>query len=51
MPLSVLFDPDSSYFGLLPMVAQTAARFGVQPVQLAQAAVHGLHRQDFPSAC
>jgi CitMHS family citrate-Mg2+:H+ or citrate-Ca2+:H+ symporter len=48
MPLSVLFDPDSFYFGVLPVVAQTAAKFGVAPVQMAQAAMVGMHTTGFP---
>jgi len=48
MPLSVLFDPDSFYFGMLPVLSQTAARFGVQPVQMAQGALLGLHTTGFP---
>jgi citrate-Mg2+:H+ or citrate-Ca2+:H+ symporter, CitMHS family len=48
MPLSVLFDPDSFYFGVLPVLAQTAAKFGIQPVQMAQGALLGLHTTGFP---
>jgi CitMHS family citrate-Mg2+:H+ or citrate-Ca2+:H+ symporter len=48
MPLSVLFDPDSFYFGVLPVLAQTAARLGVPPLQTAQAAMLGLHTTGFP---
>src|SRR5204863_7759802 len=29
MPLSLLFDPDSFYLGVLPVVADVAGRFGV----------------------
>jgi CitMHS family citrate-Mg2+:H+ or citrate-Ca2+:H+ symporter len=48
MPLSVLFDPDSFYFGVLPLLSQAAAKFGVPPVQMAQAAMAGLHTTGFP---
>lgn len=48
MPLSVVFDPDSFYFGVLPVLAQTAAKFGVTPVQMAQSAMVGLHTTGFP---
>jgi CitMHS family citrate-Mg2+:H+ or citrate-Ca2+:H+ symporter len=48
MPLSMLFDPDSFYFGVLPVVAQVAGHFGVAPVQVAQAALLGMHTVGFP---
>lgn len=48
MPLSVVFDPDSFYFGVLPVVAQVAGHFGVPPVQVAQAALLGMHTVGFP---
>lgn len=48
MPLSVLFDPDSFYFGVLPVLAQTAAKLGVPPIQMAQGALLGLHTTGFP---
>ena len=48
MPLSVVFDPDSFYFGMLPVLSQTASRFGVEPVQMAQGALLGLHTTGFP---
>ena len=33
MPLSLLFDPDSFYFGVLPVVVETTRMLGYAPVQ------------------
>ena len=41
MPLSLVFDPDSFYFGVLPVVAEVARGFNVPPVQVGQAALPG----------
>jgi CitMHS family citrate-Mg2+:H+ or citrate-Ca2+:H+ symporter len=48
MPLSLVFDPDSFYFGVLPVVATTAGAYGVAPTTVAQAALLGMHTTGFP---
>ncbi len=48
MPLSLLLDPDSFYFGVLPVAAATAGAYGVAPLMVAQAALLGVHTTGFP---
>ncbi|MGU3662911.1 CitMHS family transporter [Methylobacterium sp. A49B] len=48
MPLSMLFDPDSFYFGVLPVVSEVAHQLGVPPVQIAQGALLGQMTTGFP---
>jgi len=48
MPLSLVFDPDSFYFGVLPVVAETAHSLGSTTVQTAQAALLGQMTTGFP---
>jgi CitMHS family citrate-Mg2+:H+ or citrate-Ca2+:H+ symporter len=48
MPLSLLFDPDSFYFGVMPVLANTAQSLGVAPITVAQAALMGMHTTGFP---
>jgi CitMHS family citrate-Mg2+:H+ or citrate-Ca2+:H+ symporter len=48
MPLSLVFTPDAYYFGVLPILAQTATHFGIDPVQIGRAAVLGQMTVGFP---
>jgi CitMHS family citrate-Mg2+:H+ or citrate-Ca2+:H+ symporter len=48
MPLSLVFDPDSFYFGVLPILATTAGAYGVASTTVAQAALLGEHTTGFP---
>lgn len=48
MPLSLVFTPDAYYFGVLPVLAQTAAGVGGDPAEIARAAILGQMTTGFP---
>jgi len=48
MPLSLVFTPDAYYFGVLPIVSQTASAFGIEPAIIGRAAVLGQMTTGFP---
>jgi CitMHS family citrate-Mg2+:H+ or citrate-Ca2+:H+ symporter len=48
MPLSLVFDPDSFYFGLLPVVAEASRALGGSAVEVGRAALLGQMTTGFP---
>ena len=48
MPASLLFDPDSFYYGVLPVLAETAQGFGVTGLDVGRAAILGQMTVGFP---
>ncbi len=48
MPASLLFDPDSFYYGVLPVLGQTAAGFGIAAADIGRAAILGQMSTGFP---
>jgi citrate-Mg2+:H+ or citrate-Ca2+:H+ symporter, CitMHS family len=48
MPLSLVFTPDAYYFGVLPVLAQAGAAFGIDPAAMGRAAILGQMTTGFP---
>lgn len=48
MPASMLFDPDSFYFGILPLLSETSVHFGADAVEVGRAAILGQMTTGFP---
>lgn len=48
MPASLLFDPDSFYFGVMPVLASTAQEFGSSAIAVGRAAILGQMTTGFP---
>lgn len=41
MPLTLVFDPDSFYYGILPVFAEAGQAFGIDPLMIGRAAMCG----------
>jgi len=48
MPASLLFDPDSFYFGILPILSNTAAQFNIPAYAVGRAVILGQMTTGFP---
>ncbi|MBD0349999.1 MAG: citrate transporter, partial [Flavisolibacter sp.] len=48
MPASLVFDPDSFYFGILPLLSTTAAHFNGDAIDVGRAAIMGQMTTGFP---
>jgi len=48
VPLSLVFDPDSYYFGVMPVIAKTVEHFGIPAVDIARASIAGQITLGFP---
>jgi len=48
MPLSLVFTPDAYYFGVLPIISETAAVYGVESAHIGRAAILGQMTTGFP---
>jgi len=48
MPSSIMFTPDAYYFGVVPILSQTATQFGLDPLEIGRAALLGQMTVGFP---
>ncbi|MCP9947054.1 CitMHS family transporter [Actinomadura madurae] len=48
MPLSLVFTPDAYYFGVMPVIAETASGLGGDPAEIGRAALLGQMTTGFP---
>lgn len=48
LPASILFTPDAYYFGVVPILGQTAGQFGIDQLEIARAALLGQMTVGFP---
>ncbi len=50
MPLSLFFDPDSFYFGVLPVLGGAAQALGIEQIEIGRAAILGQMTTGFPAS-
>lgn len=48
LPASILFTPDAYYFGVVPILSQTATQFGIDSLEIGRAALLGQMTVGFP---
>ena len=48
VPLSLVFDPDSYYFGVMPVIAESVSTFGIPAMDIARASIAGQITVGFP---
>ena len=50
VPLSILFDPDSYYYGIMPILIETAEALGTSGIDIARASMIGQTTVGFPAS-
>ncbi|MFJ7831412.1 CitMHS family transporter [Peribacillus sp. NPDC046944] len=48
IPMGFIFSPDAYYFGIIPIISEAAANFGIAPVEIGRAALLGHSTTGFP---